>query len=94
MSTLYAELSSDKNSKIIGKGGDEDITIILANKNMRIFDIVFRNDGQNRGQIEVMSYYNGATQIIKYDGIEKDDPNCRHTPRHKMPQICSHSLPF
>jgi hypothetical protein len=68
MAKLYAELTSDKGGRVASKGGDEYITIQLSNGNLRIFEVTFRDDGNKRGQIEVMSYYNGedGKKIIGY----------------------------
>lgn len=68
MAKLYAELTSDKGGRIASKSGDEYITITVRNGNISIFDITFKDDGEKRGVLEVMSYATGHDQIqaIKY----------------------------
>ena len=41
MAKLYAELTSDKNSKVISKGGDKEITIVLKQGNDILYKLRF-----------------------------------------------------
>lgn len=63
---LYATVQSERNSRVAKKGGDEYIEIQLSNKGINIFDILFTDDGEGRGKIEVMTYYNGEKKTIGY----------------------------
>jgi len=69
MAKLYAELTSDKGGRVVGKGGNDEIYITVKRGNINIFDITFRPDNNGRGKLEVMNYYNGETQVIDYDPI-------------------------
>jgi hypothetical protein len=71
MAKLYAQITSDKGGRVVGKGGEDYITIQLNNGNLRIFDITFKNDKNNRGEVTVMSYLGGSdsTTVIPYDWI-------------------------
>ena len=69
MAKLYAELTSDKGGRAVGKGGDEYITIRVRNGNINIFDITFKDDGHKRGKLEILSYFDGDTQTVEYDSI-------------------------
>ena len=69
MAKLYAELTSDKGGRVVGKGGDEYITIAVRNGNVNIFDITFRDDGKKRGKLEILNYYDGERHTVDYDPI-------------------------
>jgi hypothetical protein len=66
MAKLYAELSSDKGGRIVGKGGNEYITMRVKNGNIAVFEIEFRPDDDGRGKLLVMSYADGITKTIPY----------------------------
>lgn len=59
-------MKSEKNSRTVKKGAEEYIALTFSNKGIPIFDVVFKDDGENRGKLEVMSYYNGETQVVGY----------------------------
>jgi len=68
MARLYAEVDSDKHGRIASKGREGYITINVSNGNIRVFEITFRDDGQRRGVLEIMSYADGRTHIMEYMG--------------------------
>lgn len=70
MAKLYAEVASDKHGRVASKGGDEYITVNVSNGNIRVFEITFRDDGERRGTLEIMSYAYGPgqTRVVEYMG--------------------------
>lgn len=69
MAKLYAEISSDKGGRVVDKGGNEYITIIFKHKLYPVFEVTFKPDNDKRGELEVMSYFDGEKQTIPYDPI-------------------------
>ena len=68
MAKLYIEATSDKGGRVVGKGGNEYVTITVRNSNINIFDITIKDDGHKRGKLEIMSYATGrdGIQTIEY----------------------------
>jgi hypothetical protein len=62
---LYATMVNSKGRKE-GIGDNESIAITLSNGKINIFDLTFTDDGEDRGKIEVMTYYNGEKTVIGY----------------------------
>lgn len=56
-------MKSDKGGRVASKGGGEYITITVRNGNISVFDITFKDDGEKRGVLEVMSYATGLDGI-------------------------------
>lgn len=45
MAKLYAEITSDKGGRVVGKGGDQVIHITLKKGNYKTYHIAFDDDG-------------------------------------------------
>lgn len=61
MAKLYAELTSDKTTRVVSKGGDEMIAINLNTGNTNAFYIVFEGD-----QLRILRYSDGTTHTLHW----------------------------
>ncbi len=66
---LYATMKSERNSRTVKKGAEEYLALTFSNKGIPIFDVMFKDDGEGRGKLEIMSYYNGETHVVGYYDI-------------------------
>jgi hypothetical protein len=68
---LYATIISERNARPATKGANDYLSVTFTNKGIPIFDVTFKDDGEKRGILEVLSYFDGKTQEIRYgcDGI-------------------------
>lgn len=75
MAKLYAEITSDKGGRVVGKGGNDYIKIVVKNKNLPIFDIEFSPDTHHvctRGTLSILNYRDGSVTKLDYlDGIKE-----------------------
>jgi hypothetical protein len=60
MAKLYAQVTSDKGSRVVGKGGDEYITITVREGNVNVFDITFKSNKRN-AYLDILRYSDGTT---------------------------------
>lgn len=63
---LYATTTSERASRQVKKGAEEYIKTLYTNKGLPIFEVTFKDDGEKRGKLEIMSFYDGQTQVIGY----------------------------
>lgn len=63
---LYATTKSERPSRQVNKGADKYIHTLYTNNGIPIFEVTFKDDGEKRGKLEIMSFYDGETKIIGY----------------------------
>ena len=69
MAKLYAEITSDKGVRVVGKGGNEYVTITTKEKNRNMFEITFIAT-EHACYIDVLRYSDGTTTRLHYIDID------------------------
>jgi hypothetical protein len=60
MAKLYAQVTSDKGGRVVGKGGEDYITITVREGNRNMFDITFKSNA-----LDILRYSDGTTKKLK-----------------------------
>lgn len=63
MAKLYAELTSDKGGRVVGKGGNEKMVFTLYEGNSFVFKIVYK-----RKEHELLLIDDTENMLLKIDG--------------------------
>lgn len=66
MAKLYAEIASDKGGRVVGKGGNEYVSVLLRNGNRPVLDLRLTKEGITLCDYSDGIYHNLETLIDTY----------------------------